>query len=173
MANIDTLGQRMNSEDSWTSANNYFQLLASKRMTDPKTDSLNEEINSHLKMIEHVNPDKTIDWEMEQEISERAFKEFGYYRLSHSMAYDSELMPFDKAVAYLNEFIESFGMSKKFFTNYGDLDEIIKNYGTIEAYQSKGGYGYGYADVSENTFSCALIVVDEKQIGAIIMRDDD
>jgi hypothetical protein len=64
-------------------------------------------------------------------------------------------------------------MSKKFFTNYDDLDEIIKNYGTIKAYQSKGSYGYGCADVAKNTFSCALIVVDEKQIGAIIMRDED
>jgi hypothetical protein len=172
MTNIDTLEQRMNAEDGWTS-NDYFQLLVSDRITDPTTISLNEEINNHLKKIEHVDPGKTIAWEKNQEIIELTFKEFGYYRLTHSMAYDCELMPFDKAVVYLNEFIESFGMNKRFFTNYTDLDEIIKNYGTITAYQSKGSYGYGCAHISENTFSCALIIVDDKQIGAIVMRDED
>ncbi len=174
MTNIDTLEHRMNAENSWTSKNNYFQFLAANRTTDQKSASLNEEINNHLKKIEHVNPDKTIDWEKGQEISELAFKEFGTYRLSHSIAYDSELMTFDKASKYISEFIESFGATKRFFTNYDDLDEIIKKYGTIGAYQSKGdGYSYGSADVSENTFSCALLIVDDKNIGAIVMRDED
>ena len=173
MTNIDTLAHRMNAEDRWTNTVNYFQLLVSKRTTDHNSLSLNEEINNHLKRIEHVNPDKTIDWEKEQEVSELAFKEFGYYRLSHSIAYDSELMKFEKGREYMNEFIESFGSTKRFFTNYDDLDEIIKKYKTIAAYQSNGNSSYGFADISQNTFSCGLIVVDDKQIGAIVMRDED
>lgn len=171
--NYDTLEERMNSENSWTKTNSYFQLLICDRERDCKQHSLNEEINTHLKKIKHVNPDQRIDWEKEQEINENTFKEFGYSKLSFSLAYSKELMPFDKAITYLNEFIDCFEYEKNFFTNYDDLNEIINDYDTIKNYQSKGNYSYGYTDISENVFSCALIIVGENKIGAIVMRDND
>lgn len=170
MKNIDTLEQRMNSEHRWIEMNNYFQLLISERQGGV---SINEEINLHLKKIAHITLDKSIDWQKEQEINELTFSEFCYSKFTHSMAYSDKLMTGEKAIAYLSEFVGYFWKNKQFFTNYDDLNDIIKNFGTIAKYESKGGYSYGCKDISKNVFSCALIIIDSENIGAIVIRDDD
>lgn len=169
MNSFSTLELRMNSENRWAALNNYFQLMVSDRAPKEKRPDLNKEITLLLNSMRRLNPDNTIDWSGEQEITENTFREFALHRITHSMAYDSELMQHDNAVGYLNEFIGYFNDDKQFFTNYDDLEELIKEDGTLPLWRK----GYGSSPISDNVFSCALIVVDATRIGAIVMKDDD
>jgi hypothetical protein len=169
---IETLEVRMNVENRWTATNVYFELLVTER-NKGELFFLNKEINAHLIKYPFVKLKEEIEWEWQQEVKEITFKEFGQDKLSYSMAYDERIMSNEKAVSYLSEFIGYFETNRKFYTNFAGLDEIIEKYGTIESYESKGSYSYSPFDLSENAFSCCLIVVDENKIGSILMRDDD
>lgn len=166
----------MNSEHRWTAIVDYFQLVIRPRAKSGNVQDVNQEINQFLSSIEGLHNELAIEWVRhlsEFEISEQAFREWAYYRIRYSIAYNSELMNESKALNYVNQFIAFFPGKKRYFTNYGDLNEIILKHQSISNYQLQKSSGYGSESISQSTFDCALIIVSEENLGAIIMCDED
>ncbi|MEL7004161.1 MAG: hypothetical protein AAFN93_15685 [Bacteroidota bacterium] len=99
-----------------------------------------------------------IDWK-EYEYSKDRFMEFSIDKLSKSMAYEIELMPKSKATSRLERWINKFEDDCRFFTNW-DLG-------------MDGTSGYSWIPVTDHTYDCCLIIIDQFKIGIIVMIDED
>lgn len=110
-------------------------------------------IQEALSLCEEINTDHPIYW-ANNECSKRDFFEFSVPKLSKSMAYNIQIITTEEAEDQSNEFIKQFDRTCRFFTNwYEGLDS--------------------WYPITGHTFDCCLIAVDKRQVGAILIIDDD